>query len=1099
MSDQEMNRLDRASGVLTDMIEVGHRSDKVTTGATTSVLGPSGCGIAHTNQPLVQGEIVMSWKCLSMCLLLALAAVPVAAWGQAPLGTAFTYQGQLKQGGLPADGTYDLVFRLFDAESGPAQVGGEVVIDDWPIVNGLFSVQLDFGAGVFTGDALWIEVAVRPGESSDVHTTLSPRQPLTAAPYAWYALSGPGGEGPWLVSGDHIYNTNAGNVGIGITSPASMLHVSGQVRTSVYQQGDVTVGDASSNGLGMAVRMVEMHLPPDPAEFFNADICYDGSRLSLLTGTTSADPSPGNGLVITNNGWVGIGTRFPGAHLTVAGVIQSTSGGIKFPDGTVQDTAADDVLWQANGSDVYYDSGNVGIGYDSPNRKLYILEDTPGIAFPLKLDNPHPTMGEDGVGILFSTGGSGGGLISPTRGKGALVYEYTDTWNRGSFHFLQNPDTGYANPTLPDSVMTITYSGNVGIGTSDPAGELALGAYQGGTEGSLIESYEKQLVLGGDYNTGVNTGESVKLLISEYDNDPGSDVYPIYVEDENNWAHFYLRSLGTIRRTFFGGEVGIGTNLPSNPLSVAGDADFSGHVGIGDVGADDPNAALHVIGDDNDGTRAALKISTPTANMLLDANEIDTDDASGLFLNRNSAFDVNIASGGGDVKIASGGGEVNIATGGGDVGIGTNSPGAKLEVLAAGGTSVKATGATTGIDAWGTAEGGVFGDSDGSGYARLGAGDFGIRAKGDEAGAFFYQGDGSAAKAWLGYLDDEGRAWGIWSVGNRAGGRCLTPDEGGDARLAYSQPNGHVHGVWARGQIGAYFEDHWGTDLVCASGPSSTSGNGEKNFVQNHPYEDDRIIKYASLEGDEVGTYTRGTARLVAGEARVPLGETFKWVTNPDIGLTAHLTPRGECEGLFVESLTTSEIVVRELHGGRSDVVFDYIVHGLRIGFEESGVVQEKTRQAYIPSMHSVRARYEQYPELRHYTPLERFKRMRERHGALTPVDLTAAHALRDAIEEFDPAIHSLDHREDLRSSAGALPPAREDQGTDGIELQENTDAVTVDHAAPSDEHAAREITGQREAGLMIQEEEISRLRSRLERLEAVLAELASANDGGDQ
>ena len=34
---------------------------------------------------------------------------------------------------------------------------------------------------------------------------------------------------------------------------------------------------------------------------------------------------------------------------------------------------------------------------------------------------------------------------------------------------------------------------------------------------------------------------------------------------------------------------------------------------------------------------------------------------------------------------------------------------------------------------------------------------------------------------------------------------------------------------------------------------------------------------YSSLEGDEVGTYTRGTARLVEGEARVDLGQTFRW------------------------------------------------------------------------------------------------------------------------------------------------------------------------------------------------------------------------------
>lgn len=117
-------------------------------------------------------------------------------------------------------------------------------------------------------------------------------------------------------------------------------------------------------------------------------------------------------------------------------------------------------------------SGNVGIGYHNPNRKLYLLESTSGIAYPLKLDNPHPDYGEDGVGILFSTGGSGGGPVSDQRGKGALVYVYTNTWNRGSFHFLQDSNTGTANPELEDAVMTITYDGNVGIGTASPQGKL---------------------------------------------------------------------------------------------------------------------------------------------------------------------------------------------------------------------------------------------------------------------------------------------------------------------------------------------------------------------------------------------------------------------------------------------------------------------------------------------------------------------------------------------------------------------------------------------------------------------------------------------------
>jgi hypothetical protein len=203
-------------------------------------------------------------------------------------------------------------------------------------------------------------------------------------------------------------------------------------------------------------------------------------------------------------------------------------------------------------------------------------------------------------------------------------------------------------------------------------------------------------------------------------------------------------------------------------------------------------------------------------------------------------------------------------------------------------------------------------------------------------------------------------------------------------------------------------------------------------------------------------------------------------VTNPDIGLTAHLTPRGECEGLFVESLTATEIVVRELRGGTSDVMFDYIVHGLRIGFEESSVIQEKKREAYIPSMTSVRARYEQYSELRRYSPLERFKRMRVEAGEITPIDLASAHALRDAIEEFDPAVHKVDSPGMLGKED--VPRAHQDEQPDPTE---DVGSLPVESAKQAVRTAASN------------DEQIEELRARLEVLEATIARLSGTDEGG--
>jgi hypothetical protein len=229
--------------------------------------------------------------------------------------------------------------------------------------------------------------------------------------------------------------------------------------------------------------------------------------------------------------------------------------------------------------------------------------------------------------------------------------------------------------------------------------------------------------------------------------------------------------------------------------------------------------------------------------------------------------------------------------------------------------------------------------------------------------------------------------------------------------------NSYGGGVRGRApRTGGYFEDtDSGTYGYVGYDSYKISGNGTCNFVQNHPRNSERVIAYSCPEGDEVATYTRGTARLVDGEARVPLGETFKWVTNPDIGLTAHLTPRGNCHGLYVESLRTDEMVVRELEGGSSDVAFDYIVYGLRVGFEEVPILQQKEQEAYIPSMEKSRRAYAEHPDLRRYNALERFKRMTAAAGLEGSVEMTSARALRNAIEEYDPTIHGSAGADELR------------------------------------------------------------------------------------
>jgi hypothetical protein len=113
-----------------------------------------------------------------------LAAVALFFASDTRASTAFTYQGFLQDSDVPAGGNYDLRFELFGSPSEEKRVGPAIYGGGLPIVNGVFSVHLDFGGEVFEGEPRWIEVAVRPAGSEAEYTVLTPRQPLSPAPYA---------------------------------------------------------------------------------------------------------------------------------------------------------------------------------------------------------------------------------------------------------------------------------------------------------------------------------------------------------------------------------------------------------------------------------------------------------------------------------------------------------------------------------------------------------------------------------------------------------------------------------------------------------------------------------------------------------------------------------------------------------------------------------------------------------------------------------------------------------------------------------------------------------------------------------------------------
>jgi len=102
--------------------------------------------------------------------------------------TAFTYQGRLNAGANAANGSYDMTFQIFDANVGGHPIAGPITNSAVAVTNGLFTVTLNFGAGVFTGTNYWVQMAVSPA-GANTFAGLVPRQQLTPAPYALSLVS----------------------------------------------------------------------------------------------------------------------------------------------------------------------------------------------------------------------------------------------------------------------------------------------------------------------------------------------------------------------------------------------------------------------------------------------------------------------------------------------------------------------------------------------------------------------------------------------------------------------------------------------------------------------------------------------------------------------------------------------------------------------------------------------------------------------------------------------------------------------------------------------------------------------------------------------
>ena len=230
--------------------------------------------------------------------------------------SAFTYQGKLTDGASPATANYDMQFKLFDAVTGGAQVGATVTNATVPVTSGIFTVPLNFGSASFPGADRWIEIGIRTALSANPYTVLAPRQKVTSAPYSVRSLN----------SNTADTATNSTQLG-GVDASSYVKTTSGTTSSIPVWTGGTTLGNSaitqSANGvqlpngvqLGVGAQGNQMSFGSPNGNtgisiagpHGRVDIRYDDIALRLVGGLPGGPPASTSGIIITTNGYVGIG------------------------------------------------------------------------------------------------------------------------------------------------------------------------------------------------------------------------------------------------------------------------------------------------------------------------------------------------------------------------------------------------------------------------------------------------------------------------------------------------------------------------------------------------------------------------------------------------------------------------------------------------------------------------------------------------------------------------------------------------------------------------------------------------------------------------
>ncbi len=405
-------------------------------------------------------------RTLTLTAVLALVMLaPASAFAVQP--RSLSYQGLLTgpEGQEVPDGRYGLTFRIYDASAGGTPLWVEP--DSVTVEDGVFSVVLGHKTSfkLLPFDVpYWLGITI--GDGSE----MIPRVELTSAPYAMRAavadsavVGTPNFQPPVRIEGTVDPYPRYGLEIVGPNhAPQVMTAASGESdRVCGYRWGQA-FGDSTAQLWGL-------QMDPQATNTDDLGLTAYGGAGALLT-------------VKHDTGRIGIGTATPTAKLEVAGLVHSNTEGFKFPDGTIQTTAAAVSYWAGSGSNIYNtNSGRVGIGTTNPTQKL----DVNGVARALHLTIPNGSdygYWIDSDKILYAPNqtiwrlNDMNTVLAVEMDLDEARFTRTVHATAGGFKFpdgtLQTTAAAASYWAGSGTSIYNTNTGNVGLGTNSPAEKL---------------------------------------------------------------------------------------------------------------------------------------------------------------------------------------------------------------------------------------------------------------------------------------------------------------------------------------------------------------------------------------------------------------------------------------------------------------------------------------------------------------------------------------------------------------------------------------------------------------------------------------------------